>query len=60
VVLVVALAAGYLYHRLWRRRGRCDGCARGDRPCAVERLHSGAERQPDGSVQVPLSRLRRR
>lgn len=60
VGLVMVLATGYLYQRLWRRRGRCDGCARGDRPCAIERLQGPAGRQPDGSVLVPLTGLRRR
>ncbi|EGV30622.1 hypothetical protein ThidrDRAFT_2581 [Thiorhodococcus drewsii AZ1] len=37
--VIVAVAFHYLYRKLWRRRGQCEGCAsKGKEGCAVNKV----------------------
>ncbi len=51
--LVVALAAAFLYRRLWRSRGACSGCSGGK-----GRGGCGSKNPAQTSVCVPISSLR--
>jgi hypothetical protein len=51
VAAVVAVALVYLYVKLWRRGGRCDGCGKG--ACGVERVADKSRRLHAVPVAIP-------
>ncbi|QVL48204.1 MAG: hypothetical protein KFB96_21665 [Thiocapsa sp.] len=52
VAAVVGVALVYLYRKLWRRGGRCDGCGQG--ACGVERVADKS--RPSHAVAVAIPR----
>jgi hypothetical protein len=50
---VVGVALVYLYVKLWRRGGRCDGCGKGG-ACGVERVSDTS--RPSHAVPVAIPR----
>ncbi len=62
---ILVLALWYLYRQLWRKRGSCGGCAKGQEgSCAVSRsaARSGAQagEPPPTVTRIPLDAIRKR
>lgn len=62
---ILVLALWYLYRQLWRKRGSCGGCAKGQEgSCAVSRsvARSGARsaEPPPAVTRIPLDAIRKR
>ena len=49
VLMVVAAALGYLYHKIWRKRGACSDCTSSKAGCA-----SGCQVGPIDFDKSPL------
>jgi uncharacterized membrane protein len=55
LLLIIAAAFFYLYHKLWRKRGACPDCGQDDSHCTTKMKQGHS-----GEVHVPIDRIGRR